>query len=74
MKHIISGLLLTLLSTVCWVREREQEHNRLRYSFIEEVQLGAYRRLRQGGRKSGKVKTSVVVGDFTGIKCTERER
>ena len=49
MKHIITGLLLTLLSTVCWVREREQEHNRLRYSFIEEVQLGGLQEIKAGG-------------------------
>ena len=49
MKHIISGLLLTLLSTVCWFREREQEHNRLRYSFIEEVQLGGLQEIKAGG-------------------------
>ena len=32
-----------------WVREREQEHNRLRYSFIEEALLGGFQEIKPGG-------------------------
>ena len=32
-----------------WVREREQEHNRLRYSLIEEALLGGFQEIKPGG-------------------------